>query len=113
VDSGQNSTQPRITEFRFIKTDLPDSDHLPPRRTYGRPEGSKVPISALATAEMSAYVERSEFNFLAAPVIERSGLFAGLENATLTESLNVSLEGTVKDGKITDFTVTAVEPSKP
>jgi hypothetical protein len=35
-----------------------------------------------------------------------------LEEATLTESLNVSLVGRVRDGRITDFKVTAAESTR-
>lgn len=101
-----------ITEFRFIKTDLPDSDHLPPRAVYSRPEGSKVPISARATAEMKALVERSEWGSIFGPQTEGQSPIPGLDHATLTEYLMVSIEGTVSEGKIGNFSVTSVEASK-
>jgi hypothetical protein len=101
----------KITEFRFIMTNLPEN--LPPRSAYHRSEGSKVPISARATAEMKALVEHSEWSSIFGPSTEGPSTLPGLDHATLTEYLTVSIEGTVSEGRITNFTVTSVEPSKP
>jgi hypothetical protein len=101
-----------ITAFNFIKTDLPDNDHLPPKSAYHRPEGSMVPISARATAEMQALVERSGWSSLFGPPGDPPSSSPVLEDAILTEYLNLSLDGTVCEGRITNFSVTSVEPSK-
>jgi hypothetical protein len=99
----------QITEFAFVMTNLPDD--LPPKSEYRRREGSKVLISARATAEMKALVEPSEWSSIFGPKSDGQSDVPGLDHATLTERLTVSLEGTVHEGKITDFTVSAVEPS--
>jgi len=100
-----------ITAFNFIMTDLPDN--LPPRSAYHRPEGSKVPISARATAEMQALVEHSEWTSVFGPSSDGPSSTPGLDHATLTEYLTVSIGGTVSQGRVTNFTVTSIEPSKP
>ena len=101
----------RITAFNFIMTNLPE--YLPPKSAYHRPEGSKVPISARATAEMQALVEHSEWNSIFGPQTDGPSSLPGLDQATLTEYLTVSIEGTVTEGRISNFVVTSVEPSKP
>jgi PIN domain len=100
-----------ITEFAFIMTNLPED--LPPRSPYHRKEGSKVLISARATAEMKALVEHSEWSSIFGPPIEGPSPVPGLNHATLTEYLTISIEGSVREGKITDFKVTAIDTSKP
>jgi hypothetical protein len=45
--------------------------------------------------------------------VEQLQIAMQLDHATLTEYLTVSIEGTVREGKITEFTVSAVEASKP
>ena len=86
-----------VSKFRYVLTELPESEHRPPHaETYSRPEGSEVKISAKAFTQIEAVVETT--NWL--------GLFAfqgmqppddtpKIENATFTETLNVSLTGTV------------------
>lgn len=104
----------RITEFRFIMTDLPEQ--RPPIGEYHREEGSKVPISARATAELDALVEPSFWDSVGMAFTGNQQITqtsSSLTDATLTEVLTVSLEGTVRNGRITDFIVTSVEPSKP
>jgi hypothetical protein len=101
----------KITEFRFIMTNLPE--YLPPQTAYHRPEGSKVPISARATAEMQALVEHSDWSSIFGPSTEGPSPLPGLDHATLTEYLTVSIDGTVCNGRISNFIVTSVEPPRP
>jgi hypothetical protein len=100
-----------IVEFRDIKTELPPTDHRPPvTAAYQRPEGSKVQISARADANVVALTEN--WNFF--------GLFSGygkketeptktIETNEFSESLNVSIDGTVTNAVVGDFKVTAAD----
>jgi hypothetical protein len=100
-----------VTDFSMIKIDLPEN--RPPYSEYHRVEGERVRISAVAKTQVDAIVEK--FNWL-------TSLYGGqapdpdaqptLEEQTLVELFNVSLLGTVKNGKVGDFEVTAVEAYK-
>lgn len=117
-----------VIEFRNVLTELPESEHRPPRATtYMRPDGSEIKISARASVQIEAIVETTNWSGLVAALeatLEQQGIaeFQGInpqpapeaktENAAFHESLNVSLTGTVRDGAIGDFTVTGVEISR-
>jgi hypothetical protein len=95
----------RIEKFDFVKIDMPAK--VPPRvETYHRPDENNVPISVRATAEMDTLVEPSFLDFGWSPET------TSLQNATLTESLNVSLSTSVRDGVFSNFNVTGVEKYK-
>jgi hypothetical protein len=102
-----------VKEFSLVKTELPESEHRPPHvEKYKRPEGSEVLISARITTESEVLAE--SLNFL--------GLFTGdygqeeqsktVEALTVTDTLSVSIKGTVLGDKIGDFTVMSVEPTR-
>jgi hypothetical protein len=109
----------RVTEFRSAETELPASEHLPPdAATYARPEGSTVSISARASTQIDAVVETLNWFSLGfligqprAP--DEPPPAPKIEDAQLSEALNVSLNGTVRNGVIGDFEVTDVEAARP
>ena len=103
--------QLEIVEFRDVKTELPPTDHRPPNTAvYKRPDGSRVQISARASANVVALTEN--WNLL--------GLFSGygkqapepsktIETSAFSESINLSIDGTVTNGVVGDFKVTAAD----
>lgn len=102
-----------IEDFAFVKTDLPDVKFRPPNvAVYTREESSSLKISALAHTEMQAIVERANWSSLFGDPVPGPEVTPILEDATLSETLNVSLIGTVHNGVIGSFEVTAVEPYK-
>jgi hypothetical protein len=100
-----------IVEFRDVKTELPPTDHRPPNTAaYKRPDGSRVQVSARASANVVALTEN--WNLL--------GLFSGygkqgpeptktIETNAFSESINLSIDGTVSNGVVGNFKVTAAE----
>jgi hypothetical protein len=100
-----------IVEFRDVKTELPPTDHRPPNTAvYKRPDGSRVQISARASANVVALTEN--WNLL--------GLFSGygkqepeptktIETDAFSESINLSIDGIVSNGVVGDFKVTAAD----
>lgn len=99
-----------ILDFGFTKTDLPERQYLPPKADeYGRPEGSQVKISVEAKTSMQAVVEKSNFWALLGDPPPNPNEPPALEDAVLSETLDVSLIGTVHNGRIVDFEVTGVE----
>lgn len=102
-----------ITQFTQVHTELPESEHRPPHaEKYKRPEGSQVLISAHASTASEVLAESLNF----------AGLFTGnytdeepskmIENLKVTDTLAISLKGTVLDDKIGDFKVISVEPPR-
>lgn len=89
----------RIQKFDLVKLDLAPLEHRPPRAEYHRTEGSQVKISARATTEMDAMVVPSFWDSVAMTFSSTSQI-PGLEDATLTEDLNVSILGIVHNGTI-------------
>lgn len=89
-----------IVDFRDVKTEPPPTDHRPPNTAvYKRPDGSRVQISARASANVVALTEN--WNLL--------GLFSGygkqelestktIETNAFNESINLSIDGTVSNG---------------
>jgi hypothetical protein len=103
-----------VSEFRYVLTELPESEHRPPHaETYSRPEGSEVKISAKAFAQIEAVVETTNWlGLFAFQGMQPPDATPKIENATFTETLNVSLTGTVRIGVIGDFKVTSVEAER-
>jgi hypothetical protein len=103
-----------ICEFRYVFTQLPESQHRPPNvPEYKRPDGSEVKISARTTAQINAIVETT--NWLGLFVfqgIQPQSAEPKAESAVLTENLNVSITGTVRNGVVGDFNVTGIEPER-
>jgi hypothetical protein len=103
-----------IKEFTMVSIELPDSAQRPPHAPYHRREGEKVKISARATVEMDAVVERvnwlTVFGNLGSESIQEPPQF---EQKTLSETLNVSLLGEVVEGSIRKIEVTGVERYRP
>jgi|SRR5207249_7890860 len=108
-----------VTKFQFVRTDLPEKENLPPNATtYTRPDGSTVSISARASTQIDAVVETLNWfsmSFLIGrtPPTEEPVPPPTTEDTQLHEDLNVSMAGTVRNGVIGDFQVTAVEPARP
>jgi hypothetical protein len=100
-----------IVDFRDVKTELPPTDHRPPNTAvYKRPDGSRVQISARARANVVALTDN--WNLL--------GLFSGcgkqepgptktIETNAFSESINLSIDGTVSNRVVGDFKVTAAD----
>jgi len=100
-----------IVEFRDVKTELPPTDHCPPNTAvYKRPDGGRVQISARANANVVALCEN--WNLL--------GLLSGygkqeleptktIETNAFSESINLSIGGTISNGAVGDFKVTAAD----
>lgn len=109
----------KVTEFRFVRTELPEMEHRPPSaQTYARPDGSSVSISARASTQIDAVVETLNWfamSFLIGRTLppDEPAPPPTLEDAQLHEDLNVSLTGTVHDGVMGDFQVIGVEPARP
>lgn len=105
----------RLTGFSLVRTELPESEHRPPNSaSYARPEGSAVSISARAATEIDAVVEA--FDWYSFILLGVKPLGSGealpeprIEDAQLSEALNVSLTGTVHNGVIADFEVSGVD----
>lgn len=103
----------RVRGFDLVTVEPTSMQHRPPRAEYHRPEGSEVKISARATAELDALVGPSFWDMVGFNLLStQQSSSPGLEDATLTEYLNVSLRGTVHNGRIANFTITAIEPYK-
>ncbi len=102
-----------IDEFKNVSTELPHSDHRPPTTaTYQRPEGSEVKISARAIVKVVAMTE--SWNFFAILAASPTSLSEPppakiVEQSSFSDSVNVSLVGTVRAGIVTDFRVTAAQ----
>jgi len=104
-----------VTAFRYVFTELPESEHRPPHaETYNRPDGSEVKISAKAFTQIAAIVETTNwFGAFAIGIQPQPGPTIKTEDATLTETLNVSITGTVNNGVVGEFKVTSVEADRP
>jgi hypothetical protein len=103
----------KITEFTQVKTELPESEYRPPHaEKYKRPEGSEVLISARASTNSDVLAES----------LNLGGLFTGnyayeepskvIENLRVTDTLAVSLKGTVLGDKIGNFKLISAEPAR-
>jgi hypothetical protein len=102
-----------VTEFRYILTELPESRHRPPHtETYKRPDGDEVKISAKAFTKIDAIVETTNWLSVLAIGVQQPPITTKTETATLTEILNVSITGTVRDGIVGDFKVTSIDPER-
>jgi hypothetical protein len=105
----------RVREFDLVTIEPAEIQHRPPRAEYHRPEGSEVTISARATADLDALVGPSFWDLVGRNIYNPDQVDSptpDLEDATLTEYLNLSLVGIVHGGKISAFKITAVEPYK-
>jgi hypothetical protein len=101
-----------VTEFRYVLTEMPESQHRPPQaETYKRPDGDEVKISAKALTKIDAIVETTNWLGAFAIGIQQPPITTKTETTTLTETLNVSITGTVRDGIVGDFKVTSVDPN--
>jgi hypothetical protein len=107
-------TASSVTEFRYVLTELPESEHRPPHaETYSRPDGSEVKISAKAFTQIEAAVETTNWlGLFAFQGMQPPDATPKMENATFTETLNLSLTGTVRTGVIGNFKVTSVEAER-
>jgi hypothetical protein len=96
-----------------VKTELPESEYRPPHaEKYKRPEGSEVLISARASTDSDVLAES----------LNLGGLFTGnyadeepskvIENLRVTDTLAVSLKGTVLGDKIGNFKLISAEPAR-
>jgi hypothetical protein len=98
----------------MVSIELPDSTQRPPHAPYHRRDGEKVKISARATVEMEAVVEKinwlTVFGDLGAERVKELPQF---EQKILSETLNVSLLGEVVEGTIKKVEVTGVERYRP
>jgi hypothetical protein len=104
-----------ISEFRYIMTELPESQHRPPHATeYKRPDGSEVKISAKTTAQIGVTVEISNWlGLFALPSVHpQTPLEPKTESTVFTENLTVSITGTVRNGIVGEFKVTGIEPER-
>lgn len=103
-----------VKEFTMVSIELPDSAQRPPHAPYHRREGEKVKVSARATVEMDAVVEKvnwlTVFGSLGSERIQEP---PQLEQKILSEMLNVSLLGEVVEGTIRKIEVTGVERYRP
>jgi hypothetical protein len=103
-----------IKEFYMVSIEPPESAQRPPHAPYHRRDGEKVKISARATVEMEAVVEKinwlTVFGDLGAERVKELPQF---EQKILSETLNVSLLGEVVEGTIKKVEVTGVERYRP
>jgi hypothetical protein len=104
-----------VTNFQFVRTELPESKNRPPQAaTFTRPDGSAVSISARASTQIEAVVETVDWLSISSllgqipPAVEPAPP-PTTEDARFNEDFNVSLTGTVHNGIIGDFKVTAAE----
>jgi hypothetical protein len=103
----------QIRDFRYVRTELPESGNIPPWSHYKRHEGEIVKISAVGSIDFKALTKAIDFfsAMLSAgqdyvpepPKIEETSFF---------QSFNLSITGTVHEGKIGDFKVVSVEAVK-
>ena len=103
-----------IIEFRYVFTELPDSNCRPPRaETYIRPDRSEVRISAKAFTHIAVTVETTNWLSAFARGIQQPPAPASkIESATIKETLRVSITGTVRNGVIGGFKVTSVDAER-
>lgn len=107
-----------IREFSLAQTELPESEHRPPNaQAYTRPEGSSVSLSARASMEIDAVVEK--FNWFSLgllvgqrPPLEEPPPPPAMEENRLHETVTVSFTGNVQNGVIGNFRVIGVERSR-
>ena len=99
------------SDFRDVKTELPPTDHRPPiSAVYQRPEGSKVQISARAGANVVAHTESwNFFAFFSGYGKQETEPTKTVETNEFSESIDVSIDGTVANGVVGDFKVTAAD----
>lgn len=104
-----------VSGFRFVMTELPEPECRPPHtEAYRRPGGSTVKISARASTQIDAIVETVSWYGMFLPAdLPQPDPTPKIEEKTFHEDLNVSLVGTVQNGIIGDFQVTAVEQARP
>jgi hypothetical protein len=97
-----------IVQFTDVKTELPATDHRPPNAAeYKRPEGSRVQISARANANVIALTEDwNIFGLFGGYGKQEQGPARTIETNAYSESINVSIDGTVANGVVGDFKVT-------
>jgi hypothetical protein len=102
-----------VREFNMVSIELPDLAQRPPHAPYHRVDGEKVKISARATVQMEAIVEKvnwlTVFGGFGSERIQEPPQF---EQKILSETLNVSLLGEIVEGAIKKIEVTGVERSR-
>ena len=98
----------------MVSIELPDSGQRPPHAPYHRRDGEKVKISARATVDVEAVVEKVNWlTVFGGSGTERIQEPPQFEEKTLSETLNVSLLGEVFEGVIQKVEVTGVERYRP
>ena len=103
----------KIEEFTMVKTEWPEAEYRPPRADqYRRPEGSDVSISVRVSTTSDVLAESLNFIGLFGHGEWQEDPAKVIESLTVHDLLEVSLKGTVSGGKIGDFKVLSVEPSR-
>jgi hypothetical protein len=103
----------QIKEFRYVRTELPESQYRPPWTHYQRPEGETVKISTVAAIDFKAMARAIDlFSAFLAAGQDTTPEPPKIEETSFSQNFNLSISGTVRKGKITDFKVVGIEPEK-